>query len=210
MVKIKRSGVQPFLDKIIDKLILWSIPRWVTPNQVTIVRFIMTPFVYWLLVNKQVLLALVVFVIAALTDAMDGAMARTRNQITDLGKMLDPVADKLLILSILLFVGFKYLVVSIFIVFIIFEVVAVLSGYFLAHRFGKPMGSNVYGKVKLILQTVSIGLFMLGWLTGSDIFIEVSKYVLFVALFCATLAGLEVARLKLNHINKSQADIKPF
>ncbi len=78
---------------------------WNLPNIVTLIRISMTPVVallpfiegYW-----PKFIAFLVFVAVALTDILDGYLARSRNQITDLGKLLDPLADKLLLLASLI------------------------------------------------------------------------------------------------------------
>lgn len=204
------AGVQQTLDKVIDRIFLRFIPRSVRPNYITIIRLLLVPVVYWLLISGQIGWGLVVFILAATTDALDGAMARTRNQITDLGKMLDPVADKLLIVSVLLYIGFKYLIVMIFVVFIILEVIAVTLGYFLAFATGKPIGSNVFGKIKLIIQAISIALFMFGLLISNQLLMKIGIYMLFIALFFAVLAALEVARLKVAYINDNKIDVSRF
>lgn len=140
------------------------------------------------------ILGLVVFTIAALTDAIDGAMARTRNQITDLGKVIDPIADKLLILTALYYIGWGSPLVSVFVVYIMFEMAAVVVGYIVSPYFGRPTGANFFGKIKLILQCISIGFFILGIIISNQVLISIAKYVLFVALFFAIMAGVEAAR----------------
>lgn len=191
--------VQKTIDGFIDKVFLRFIPVTVKPNQVTVVRFILVPFVYLFLYNKHFDIALVVFIIAASTDFIDGAMARTRNQITDLGKIIDPVADKFLILTVLLYVGLDYLIVQIFVVFIILELLAILTGAFFHSTTGRPIGANVFGKIKMVLQSLSVGMFILGIFIKNNLLINISKEILFVALIFAILSGLQ-------HI---QARIKP-
>jgi CDP-diacylglycerol--glycerol-3-phosphate 3-phosphatidyltransferase len=199
----KRSfNVQKSIDNVINIVFLRFIPYSVKPNQVTVVRFLLIPVIYWLLLQNNFGLALIVFAIAASTDFIDGAMARTRHQITDLGKVIDPIADKLLILTVLMYVGFDYLLVKIFVIFIIFELFAVLIGYFFSFAIGKPIGANFFGKVKLILQCVSIGLFMLGVIISNESMINISKYVLFVALFFAVMAAIETGRRKVRNYFK--------
>lgn len=205
MEKKSDSKVQRTIDGIIDKMFLWAIPKSVKPNYVTIVRFILVPIVYLLLVSGNTGLGLVVFVIAASTDFIDGAMARTRNQITDVGKIIDPVADKLLIIAVLLYIGFKYLIVQIFVVFIVLELIAVLLGAFLSFTIGRTIGANVFGKIKMILQSFSVGLFVLGIAVKNSTLIDISGDILFVALFFAILAGIENLRLKINNFRSSKA-----
>jgi CDP-diacylglycerol--glycerol-3-phosphate 3-phosphatidyltransferase len=183
--------IQKTIDSIIDKVFLGFIPHSVKPNQVTVVRFIMTPIVYMLLIINKFDLALILFIIAASTDFIDGAMARTRNQITDVGKIIDPIADKFLILSILLYIGLDYLIVKVFIVVILFELIAIAYSAFFSYKAGRPIGANVFGKIKMILQSVSVGLFILAILAENNILINISEYFLFAALVFAILSGLK-------------------
>ncbi|MGI5894792.1 MAG: CDP-diacylglycerol--glycerol-3-phosphate 3-phosphatidyltransferase [Candidatus Merdivicinus sp.] len=77
-----------------------------TPNKLTLLRMILVPFfLLFLLVNRipmHSVWALLVFAAAAVTDAMDGHIARSRNLVTDFGKFLDPVADKVLVFAALI------------------------------------------------------------------------------------------------------------
>lgn len=196
MRKPKSINVQKILDNYVNKIFLRFIPSSVTPNQITAVRFILVPVVYALLLQHLYILGLIVFAIAALTDLLDGAMARTRNQITDLGKVIDPIADKLLIITVLLFVGWQYLIIKVFVIYIIFEMIAVLVGFFFAPLIGRPIGANVFGKIKLNLQCLSFGLFILGVIISSHVLVRFSIYVLFIALVFAIFAAIETGRRK--------------
>ena len=69
------------------------------PNYITLVRIVLIPFFVDLMIYRYYQWALVVFVVACLTDALDGLIARLTNSQTELGALLDPIADKLLILS---------------------------------------------------------------------------------------------------------------
>lgn len=77
------------------------------PNKLTILRMIMVPFfVFFMLVpvagDATKWIALVIFVVASLTDTLDGYLARRDNLVTDFGKFMDPLADKLLVCSALI------------------------------------------------------------------------------------------------------------
>ncbi|MDP1707108.1 MAG: CDP-alcohol phosphatidyltransferase family protein, partial [bacterium] len=84
-------------DKILQKIFLPVIPRFITPNIVTWFRFVTVPFVAYLFIQESYIIGLLLFIVSAFSDAVDGSLARTRNQVTDWGKMYDPAADKLLI-----------------------------------------------------------------------------------------------------------------
>lgn len=71
------------------------------PNLLTIVRFILVPFMTYFLINENFAVAILLYVIASITDVVDGFIARKFNLITKLGKFLDPLADKLLQFSAL-------------------------------------------------------------------------------------------------------------
>ena len=71
------------------------------PNILTIIRFIIVPFMAYFLINDNFTIAILLYVLASATDVLDGFIARKFNQITDLGKFLDPLADKLLQFSAL-------------------------------------------------------------------------------------------------------------
>lgn len=75
---------------------------WNVPNVLTMLRMALIP-VYWVLfMRDQRIAALVVFAVASITDFLDGRIARKYNLITDFGKLFDPLADKLMVLSVLL------------------------------------------------------------------------------------------------------------
>ena len=80
------------------------------PNRITLVRIILIPFMIFFYLASFIpgswgkIVALGIFIIAALTDMLDGQIARKRNLVTNLGKFLDPIADKLLTMAALLLV----------------------------------------------------------------------------------------------------------
>ena len=205
MVKKSSAKIQRTIDSFIDKIFLWAIPDSVKPNHITVIRLILVPIIYLLLVSGNTGLGLALFIVAASTDFIDGAMARTRNQITDVGKIIDPIADKLLIIAVLLYIGFKYLIVEIFVVFIILELIAVLMSAFLSFTVGRTIGANIFGKIKMILQSVSVGLFVLGIAIKNSILIDISGNILFAALFFAILSGVENLRIKINNFRSTKA-----
>ena len=132
------------------------------PNKLTIMRIIMTPiFMLALLLDFPFHygIALIIFIAASLTDMLDGKIAREQNLITDFGKFLDPLADKMLTTAA--FLGFIALNIGYGITWIVFIVlfreflvsslrlVAVSSG-------GKVIAANIWGKLKTVSQMTAI------------------------------------------------------
>ena len=132
------------------------------PNKLTIMRIIMTPiFMLALLLDFPFHygIALILFIAASLTDMFDGKIARKQNLITDFGKFLDPLADKMLTTAP--FLGFIALDIGYGITWIVFIVlfreflvsslrlVAVSSG-------GKVIAANIWGKLKTVFQMIAI------------------------------------------------------
>ena len=72
-------------DILLDSTFLRFIPRWMTPNHFTILRFISIPLLITILLADYMVIGTILFAISAFSDAIDGALARTRNQITNWG-----------------------------------------------------------------------------------------------------------------------------
>src|SRR5262249_36558594 len=109
------------IDKYLMRPFVALMPRFILPNYVTILRFILIPFVVWMLLVENYKTGLILFIIAAFTDALDGAMARLRGQITDWGKLFDPLADKLLVGSVAVLMIVKFLNIYLAIIIILIE-----------------------------------------------------------------------------------------
>ena len=128
------------------------------PNWITLSRLLGLPVVVYCLYNPDLTVRWIgvgVFVVAALTDWLDGYLARKLNQVTDLGKFLDPLVDKLLILIPLLILIDLHLVSAIGVCLILTRELTI-AGW----RVGKAQisGANIWGKLKTVSQIVAIAL----------------------------------------------------
>jgi len=149
-------------DRLMAKTILRLIPSWVTPNQVTVLRFILTVPVVWLVLYHYYNPAIWLFILAVLTDAVDGAMARTRNQITEWGELFDPVADKLLIGAVGLLLIFRYLHWLLILIILTLEFITIIAAFiYKTHGGLAPVKANIFGKTKMVLQSSGIGLLLI-------------------------------------------------
>ena len=119
---------------------------WTIPNVLTIIRIILIPVFVVLFFKGEKIAALCVFCAASLTDMLDGYLARKLNQITDFGKLFDPLADKLMVLTAMVcqtFWGPLPLVAVIIVA--LKELVMVLGGVFMLSK-DVVVYSNYFGK----------------------------------------------------------------
>ncbi len=122
-------------------------------------------------INLIFLVIFVFFVIASYTDHLDGKLARKNNQVTDLGKFLDPVADKLLVSTMLIFLACREaslyaheqtIYISIWCVIIMVARDTVVDALrFIAAQKGVVIAANIFGKLKTVLQMVAIACVLL-------------------------------------------------
>lgn len=137
------------------------------PNKLTILRIIMTPFFLAALLLEfphHYLVALVLFAAASITDYIDGNIARSRNLITDFGKFLDPLADKMLTTAA--FLGLIKLNIGFGIEWITFIVLIreflITSLRLVSAGKGNVIAANIWGKAKTVSQMFAIILTILG------------------------------------------------
>lgn len=133
------------------------------PNKLTVLRVCLVPiFVLVLLLSNKSdigffrILPLIIFVGAAITDTLDGQIARKHNLITDFGKFMDPLADKLLVCSALIcFIEIDY--ISSWIVILIIAREFIISGFrMLASSKGVTIAANIWGKLKTVIQMLLV------------------------------------------------------
>lgn len=184
-----RPPAQRSMDRIVCTMFLWACPTWVRPNHLTVARLVLIPIILVLLYLDHSWWALGTFVVAISTDFIDGAMARTRDQITIFGTYMDPVADKLLVAAVLAWVGYEYLVVQIILAFIVLELVLSAVGASILLRTNEARASNVFGKLKMIVQSVALLLFLVAGILELSTWKTVSVYLLWLALGLAVLSG---------------------
>lgn len=129
------------------------------PNKLTVGRIVLVPFfVAGLLIEFPLnsLVALIIFIIASITDMLDGKIARKRNLITDFGKFADPLADKILVLAALLCFVQNGLCDCIAVIIVLFREFAVTSIRLIAASKGKVVAANMWGKVKTVTQMIAV------------------------------------------------------
>ncbi len=156
-------------------------------NFLTTLRIALTPccilFIMWEVPHNR-LIALVIFIIAFLTDILDGIVARAANKITDFGKLFDPLADKILVISILVTLAFKikepWYWTAVMIIWLREIFIALLR------RRRAPQGvateANLYGKTKTLLQVLAVCTLILN--------IMIAPYILWAAVAFSVYSGI--------------------
>ena len=130
------------------------------PNVLSFVRICLIPVIIWLYLGKKdYMLAGIFVLISGLTDVVDGWIARTFHMISDLGKVLDPIADKStqLVVVILLATRFPLMLFPLFIS-IVKELFMAISGYYVVKRCDIVLGAEWHGKLATVLLTITMAL----------------------------------------------------
>ena len=188
------------------------------PNKLSLIRIFLIPvFIFFYLASFipfGKINALVIFILAALTDMLDGKIARKYNLVTNLGKLLDPIADKLLVISGLLLVVVDFTIphpygVLIAIVIIGRELLISAVRQIAASQ-NIVMAADKFGKIKMILQVIALPmLFLLSYLTYN---VTINETVLLVCQIVAYvfigLATLFTVLSAINYIVKNKQIFK--
>lgn len=173
-------------DRFFAATILPLFPRFVSPNRITIFRFISIPFVLFLLIAEYNLAGTILFVLAALSDALDGALARTEHRITKWGIVADPIADKLLIGSVALLAVWTQLGWPLALTLVSIELILAGSAYF-RYR-GKLMPARTVGKIKMTLQCIGVGFVLLFGVVPNPALLLIGQYILYAAIIFGLLS----------------------
>lgn len=118
------------------------------PNIITTGRVILVPVIFWLLVTGQSQLAFYAFLLAGLSDAIDGYLANRFNWQTELGAYLDPIADKLLIVSIFIAFGVSGALPSWLVIAVVSRDILIVAGVVLAWLLDRPFNIKPIGVSK--------------------------------------------------------------
>jgi CDP-diacylglycerol--glycerol-3-phosphate 3-phosphatidyltransferase len=160
------------------------------PNVLTVLRIMLVPVLVVALLGNTPggdVLAAVVFALASLTDFVDGYLARARDSVTNFGKLMDPLADKLLIVAALIaLVSLQRLSAWIAMVIITRELAVTVVRMGAASQFGVVAGANMLGKIKTCLQIAAI-LAVIS-VHGEELWVSA---LLYVTVAVTVLSGLD-------------------
>lgn len=182
------------------------------PNKITLTRIFMIPvfilFFYLDVMNGwNYLVAAIVFVLAASTDALDGHIARSRGLVTNLGKFLDPIADKVLVSTALIllltrgwafevdfFAGWGLIVAGICVAVILARELIVSGFRMIAAGRGIVLAADKLGKIKTVFQDLSIALILAGMAfvgsRGGEIVVIIGIFCFFICTALTVVSGV--------------------
>lgn len=128
------------------------------PNALSVLRIVIVPFFAWMFLTGHTIIAAVLLAVSGLSDMFDGMIARKFNQITELGKMLDPFADKLTQGVVALCLAVKYpAICPLLVIFILKELGMLCCAGVLLKKKKRPCASKWYGKAGTVMFYVSVG-----------------------------------------------------
>jgi len=134
------------------------------PNTLTIVRLLLIPVYLYFFLKGEYIISGIFFSISGLTDFLDGYLARKYNMVTDLGKILDPLADKLTLISILAVLIYTNLIPRVISVTLLIRELLVLLGSGIMYSMGKKLLSpTLLGKLSVFLLYVAIAAYLLNF-----------------------------------------------
>ena len=161
------------------------------PNIITLGRIILVPVIVWAIVSSQMEIAFAIFVIAGVSDAVDGFLAKRFNMASELGALLDPLADKALVLGGFFALGVNGDFSWVAVILVTVREVGISIYRSFAGRRGISLPARQLGKWKAVLQFLAVGVVlfppMYSWATFHDI-------VLWVAVAVSLLAGFDILR----------------
>lgn len=141
--------------------------KWTVPNLLSVLRILLIPVFAWLYLtggedqNRQYW-AFAVLLLSGITDCVDGFIARKYNQISDFGKILDPVADKLTQLAVIICLATRYReLITLMVIVLGKELFQVIGGILLLRRGDRVRGAKWFGKLSTVVFYGSMALIVL-------------------------------------------------
>jgi len=165
-------------------------------NKITMLRILIIPiFLVFIAVNNipyNIEIAIALFIIAAITDKLDGYIARSRNEITNFGKIMDPLADKLLVTAALISLV-EFGVISTWVVMIIIAREYLVTGLrTVAAGEGNVIAASNWGKLKTVIQIIAIifGLIYVKY-DNNTILETITNVSMFIAVAITVISGAD-------------------
>lgn len=140
------------------------------PNIITLGRILLVPIVVWAIASNQMEIAFAVFVIAGVSDGVDGFLAKRFNMASELGAMLDPLADKALLVSIYVALGIWGAIPRWIVILVVSRDIMIVSAVIVSWLFGKPipMKPLMVSKINTVAQVALAAVVLASLAFGFD------------------------------------------
>ncbi len=181
------------------------------PNRLTIMRVVLIPFMMFFYLANFIpygigkIVALVIFIVASITDLLDGKIARKRNQVTNFGKFLDPIADKMLTSAMLFMLVADGTIPNPYGVIVITIIISrefmVSALRLLVASKGVVLAADIWGKAKTMVQMIAIPVCVLLSYLYTCGFNIASGVILAVEIIAFTLIGIATILTVLSGVN---------
>ncbi|NLY62946.1 MAG: CDP-diacylglycerol--glycerol-3-phosphate 3-phosphatidyltransferase [Erysipelothrix sp.] len=180
-----------------------------TPNKLTIFRILLIPLIVLIeifpyaqfqinmptylfngvFLSLKNIIVLVIFIIASFTDFLDGYLARKNQQITTFGKFLDPIADKLLVNSLLIILAYQGAVPLVAVLLMIWRDTVVDGIRMMSSSKGVVVSAGILGKIKTVSQMVTIVLVLLNNMPFAFIGLPVTDFLIWFSTLVSLVSG---------------------
>ncbi len=177
------------------------------PNLITLGRILLVPIVVWAISSGAMWIAFVLFVVAGISDAVDGFLAKRFNMTTELGRYLDPLADKALIVSIYLALGINGTIPRWLVILVVSRDILIVGGIMLSWLMGDPLKikplwvSKINTAAQIVFACVVLG--SIGFEIKADYLIEAMMAV----VTCTTLLSIAAYVVEwMKHMNSAAAE----
>ncbi|KPF93008.1 CDP-alcohol phosphatidyltransferase family protein [Rhodopseudomonas palustris] len=161
------------------------------PNIITLVRILLVPVIVWAIASNEMAVAFAIFVIAGVSDAVDGFLAKRFNMASELGALLDPLADKALLVSIYVSLGIWGAIPRWLVILVVSRDIMIVGAVIVSWLFGKPvpMKPLMVSKLNTVAQ-VGFAALVLGTLGFG---IEPAPYDVILMVLVTVLTLLSVS-----------------
>ncbi len=174
------------------------------PNIMTYTRIAAIPFIIWFMqhgTRRSGFIAALIYILAGFTDLLDGIVARMTGSITVLGKFLDPLADKLTNLSVLIYMVYQHAIPPWLVVLLVIREFGITGLRTLAASEGIVIAASKGGKSKTAFQFIGVTFLLAGhpyYLVGTDIVLDFPKmglFILYISIIFSLFSALEYTAL---------------
>lgn len=132
------------------------------PNALSLLRLVIVPFFAWSFMTGHTIIATVLLVVSGLSDLFDGMIARKFNQVTELGKILDPLADKVTQGVVAVCLGIRFpIILPVLLIFVVKELTMLVCATILLKKKKRPSAAHWYGKAGTAMFYISVAVIVL-------------------------------------------------